>query len=195
MGVKERILEVALKLYNERGINAITTRHIAKELEISPGNLHYHFRHTSDIIEALYDEFVAQIEAQMAKFNLGQSIDMTYLYDLNSACFDVIYKYRFGFVNTGDIGYMVPAIRVKNNLLRARRRAQLDVLMNKLIQSGHLRNDLADSIWDALKNHLFILTDSYLSYIQTARQDSQESTKSEFLALYENLFFIYLAQP
>lgn len=195
MGVKERILKVTLKLYNERGINAITTRHIAKELGISPGNLHYHFRHTSDIIEALHDEFVAEIETEMAKFNPDKSIDMAYLFDLNSACFDVIYKYRFGFANTGDIGYLVPAIRAKNNLLRARRRLQLDVLMNRLIQSGHLRNDISDSIWDALKSNLFILTDSYLSYTQSDCHGSQESTKAEFLALYENLFFTYLARP
>jgi AcrR family transcriptional regulator len=53
---KEWILETACKLFNEHGTAAISTKRIAKEMGISPGNLYYHFKNKEDIILTLFDQ-------------------------------------------------------------------------------------------------------------------------------------------
>lgn len=54
---KDRILQVSLQLFNERGERTVTTNHLAAELGISPGNLYYHFRNKQEIIRELMDQY------------------------------------------------------------------------------------------------------------------------------------------
>lgn len=54
---KQRILELSLQLFNEQGERSITTNHICTALEISPGNLYYHFKNKGEIIKQLLLEY------------------------------------------------------------------------------------------------------------------------------------------
>jgi len=49
-----KILEVARDIVIDHGINALTMRRIAKQLDISPGNLSYYYATKKDLIEDLF---------------------------------------------------------------------------------------------------------------------------------------------
>ena len=63
MKTKDRIIKTAIKLFNDHGTKAITTNHIAKKLQISPGNLYYHFKNKFDIIRSISDKFHIELKS------------------------------------------------------------------------------------------------------------------------------------
>lgn len=56
MGTKDKILEKSAELFNNQGVNSVGVREIARALEISPGNMSYHFPKKEDIILALMEK-------------------------------------------------------------------------------------------------------------------------------------------
>jgi AcrR family transcriptional regulator len=58
---RERILEQSLALFNAHGVARVTTAEIAGELNISPGNLYYHFRNKEEIVAELCSGFEARM--------------------------------------------------------------------------------------------------------------------------------------
>ena len=61
MKTRDLILEVALVLLNERGESIVTSVDLANEMNISPGNLYYHFKGKEEVVEELYAQFHARV--------------------------------------------------------------------------------------------------------------------------------------
>ncbi|MBM7061128.1 TetR/AcrR family transcriptional regulator [Pseudomonas sp. UL073] len=57
MKTRDRILDTALQLFNQRGEPNVSTLEISNELEISPGNLYYHFHGKEPLVMALFERF------------------------------------------------------------------------------------------------------------------------------------------
>jgi len=66
---RTRILLTSLQLFNEFGEPNTTTNDIADATDISPGNLHYHFRRKSDLIDGLLAEFQADARSLLVAPN------------------------------------------------------------------------------------------------------------------------------
>lgn len=94
MSTKERILDAALALFNELGERKVTTNHIAAHLQISPGNLYYHFKNKQAIIFALFERYEARVLGilQIPANRSLQPLDkLNYL----QAVFRGLWDYRF----------------------------------------------------------------------------------------------------
>lgn len=99
---RERIVETALKLFNEFGEPNVTTTVIADEMEISPGNLYYHFHSKDEIVNALFAEYEKEIESLLtAPGNRPQGTEDIWLF--LHLLFETIWKFRFFYRDINDL--------------------------------------------------------------------------------------------
>jgi len=110
MKTRERILQTSLILFNELGEPNVTTLDIANELDISPGNLYYHFRGKEKLIPELFDRFEEGITSVL-KAPIENALSVQdywfYLYVL----FEEIYNNRFIYRDLSDLLQRFDSIR------------------------------------------------------------------------------------
>ncbi len=62
MTTKEKIMDVALHMFSERGYEAVSIRDICGEVGIKESTLYYHFKNKMDILDSLIAKFKDHIE-------------------------------------------------------------------------------------------------------------------------------------
>ncbi|MEM7509601.1 MAG: TetR/AcrR family transcriptional regulator [Bacteroidota bacterium] len=103
---KSRILESALELFNERGLKNTTLQIIADQLEISVGNLAYHYKNKPEIISAHNIDLQEKLKGALAHYrNFPNFLD--FQIQLNHI-FQVLKDYRYMFVCLGEIKSQSP---------------------------------------------------------------------------------------
>jgi AcrR family transcriptional regulator len=99
---RARVLAQSLRLFNERGEAHVTTGMIAAELNMSPGNLYYHFRNKDQIVEELFARFEERIGVQPGAARGGpEAIEDLWLY--LHLMLEAIWDYRFLYRNLDDL--------------------------------------------------------------------------------------------
>lgn len=138
MKTRDRILHTSLMLFNEEGEAHTTTMDIANEMDISPGNLYYHFKGKDQIIAELFQQYeialsstlTAPIEKPLSADHGNVEENWYYLY----VVLEDMYQYRFLYHNLDNILQRYPDIRRRFKRLIQLKRAALFSICQILIQ-------------------------------------------------------------
>lgn len=155
MKTRDRILETSLALFNGEGEAHTTTIDIANEMDISPGNLYYHFKGKDQIITELFQQYELALSSTLSapiqqplNADQGQVEDnWYYLY----VVLEEMYQYRFLYHNLDDILLRYPDIRRSFKRLIQLKRAALFAICQSLLEQ---------SIIDARDQQLLGLVDN-----------------------------------
>ncbi|QIP12862.1 TetR/AcrR family transcriptional regulator [Spirosoma aureum] len=163
MDTKAKILQAALKLFNEQGADVSTVRHIAKEVGISHGNLCYHFPNTDIIINHLYDQLVDQLSVRIGAVYATADQEMEVLIESAKASMAILHDYRFLMLDFAGIMRRIPELREKHRALVVKRKVVFRQILLQLRASDRMRGELYPGHDDDLLDQLFIVGDFWLS--------------------------------
>ncbi|MDR0181672.1 TetR/AcrR family transcriptional regulator [Lysobacter arvi] len=167
---RQRILDSALTMFNALGEPNVTTNHIADELEISPGNLYYHFRNKDDIIEQLFARFEERMDAALAAPQ-GRLPGLEDVWLQLHLVFECIWDYRFLHRDLVEILSRNRRLRLRFARILRRANEQAHTVMRGLLQAGIMRAS-KDELAATATNVLVIAT-FWLNYA-AARGDKDE---------------------
>lgn len=180
MGNRERILAESQRLMNERGAQAIGTTQIAEALQISPGNLYYHFKNKEEIVRTLFDDLEADFRDTLTE-DVGPPIGPTRFAGFYLRALNVMWSYRFFFGGTLHL------LRQDEELARRYRELQawgVDTL------EGIARQLVKDGVMDKLKGakglrsvatNTWLIWSNWVRFVQISSPD-QSIGREEMVA-------------
>lgn len=167
---RQRILDASLSMFNAQGEPNVTTNHIADELEISPGNLYYHFRNKDDIIEQLFAVYEQRMDAALvAPEDRLPGLEDVWL-QLHQV-FECIWDYRFLYRDLVDILSRNRRLRMRFARILRRADEQAHTAMRGLVQAGVMRASAEEL--DAAATNVLVIATFWMNYA-AARGDKDE---------------------
>jgi AcrR family transcriptional regulator len=97
----ERILETTLALFNRFGEPNVSTTLISAELNISPGNLYYHYPAKDELINALFDRFERELGELLNAGDDVRNVEDAWFF--MHTLFELIWQYRFLYRDINDL--------------------------------------------------------------------------------------------
>lgn len=193
MTTKEKILKVSVHLFNEKGISNITVRDVAGEMNISHGNLCYHYPTINHIIQALYNEYSQKVNAMLDALQPDENVFQTHT-DAIKTIFTLSYKYRFLYLHIVEIMKRLPSIQKKHYKLVESRKQQIRYFFDVLRKQGLYRDDLPDEQYELFILHCFLYGDFWISNSEILYRGPASKKIDFYVHGYLGLFRPYLTE-
>jgi len=178
MKTADRILLVALDLFNRQGASQVSSVDIALELDISPGNLYYHFKGKEILVKALFERYRLQLRKILQAPSEHQLTVEEFFYYL-FLIFECSHHYRFLYRNTADLIESFPELAHGVRQLLKEKDKVIGQVINQFIVQGDLVTkleqqkyivDLISMITTQATNHHLLMGDDINQgqYIQSS---------------------------
>ena len=168
---RQRILDASLMMFNAQGEPNVTTNHIADELEISPGNLYYHFRNKDDIIEQLFARYEERMDTALVSPD-GRLRDLEDIWLQLHLVFECIWEYRFLYRDLVDILSRNRRLRLRFARILKRAAEGASSGMKGLVQAGVMRASAAEV--EATATNILVIATFWMNYA-SVRGDKDEN--------------------
>lgn len=158
MNTKEKILLTAIDLFNEYGINNISTKTISEKANINSGNLYYYFKKKEDILFAIFNMIVDDFN-DLYEGNSNSVLGDEFLEYFLSLIVNTQRKYVFFYRDMFLIFLEFPEFKfIYKNKLKERKiliESILNIYVKKKYLKTSIRKDykeLIDIIWFTLSS-------------------------------------------
>lgn len=150
MKTREKIKLKATQLFNNKGFRNVTLREVAKELNISYGNVTYHFKTKKELITVLYDDMLTETKEVITTFNAD---NLFYgILEAPKLTFKISMKYLFFYIDFIEIKRSYQDIATKIDKDNEDRKLGYLQLLQQLQKEAILREELTIKDLDYLMN-------------------------------------------
>ena len=156
----QRILEAALDLFNRFGEPNVSTTLVAGELNISPGNLYYHYPAKEELINKLYEGYEAELNELLHASEGVHDVEDAWFF--MHILFELIWRYRFLYRDLNDLLSKNRHLETQFQLVLENKARAIRQLIAGLSRAGHLEIDAREV--GTLAHSMVVVLTYWLSY-------------------------------
>ena len=187
MSRKLKILETARKLFNESNTQAVTTNHIAKAMDISPGNLHYHYKNREEIIRLIYKQL--REEMTLSIDELPKTI--AELIEHQKRLIDIQWEYRFFFREMLFLFSRDPILEKQYIVDNVAHRGRIMHTLKSFVDNGEM--DIPnDKLFEYIADSILMSWQFYTSHMQTLGKQFTKQSAQEVIDYTTNAMLPYM---
>jgi AcrR family transcriptional regulator len=135
----ERILETSLDLFNRFGEPNVSTTLISAELNISPGNLYYHYPAKDELINSLFDRYEQSLSELL---HAGEGVrDVEDAWFFMHTLFELIWRYRFLYRDLNDLLSKNRRLETHFQWVLKNKTRSIEAMLDGMTRSGALAID------------------------------------------------------
>jgi len=156
----ERILEVTLELFNRHGVPNVSTTLISAELNISPGNLYYHYPAKDELINSLFDRYERALDDLLQAAEGVRNVEDAWLFF--HMLFELIWQYRFLYRDLNDLVSTNRRLETHFQFVLKNKSAAVKSLLDGLGAGGAMRIDMQAA--ETVATSMVVVLTYWLSY-------------------------------
>ena len=156
----QRILEAALDLFNRFGEPNVSTTLVAGELNISPGNLYYHYPAKDELINSLYDRYEAALNELLNAADGVRDVEDAWFF--LHTLFELIWQHRFLYRDLNDLLSKNRRLEVHFQAVLKNKTRAIRALLDGMGRSGAMRIDSRET--DATATSMVVVLTYWLSF-------------------------------
>jgi AcrR family transcriptional regulator len=156
----ERILGVTLELFNRFGEPNVSTTLISSELNISPGNLYYHFPAKDELVNALFTRYETALNELLSAAPSVHDVEDAWFF--MHTLFELVWQYRFLYRDLNDLLSKNRRLeaQIKDGLLH--KTTAFRTVLDSLEHEGILNITVSER--EATATHMVVMLTWWLSY-------------------------------
>jgi len=169
---QSRIKNTALDLFNVHGSANVSTNFIAEQSGLSRGNLHYHYRSKKELIQAIYDDMVAEVERGW--YGDEEQPTVNHMAKMFARQIDLIWRYRFLYRETVSLIRDDPVLAERMQEARERRIDAIVIFFEELVEAGVMMRPRSARSLRYLVIMTWIFSDNWLNFVDLHGTDEDE---------------------
>ncbi|OHX67866.1 TetR/AcrR family transcriptional regulator [Flammeovirga pacifica] len=188
---KQKIIQHSLVLFNENGISKASLRDIAKQADISVGNLQYHFKKREDIVELLYFELVDKLDNITA---LKTDDILKSFINIGSESITIFYDYRFFFLDFISIIRQHDKIKNHYSELSKHRKDSFLEMIDMLIDHGLFRKEELKGEYQSVYKRIEVISNFWFSSILIQSKTLSKKAIDDYSLVISQSVYPYLTE-
>lgn len=177
MKTKDRILIGALELFNTHAASEVTTNNIARELNMSPGNLYFHYKNKEQIIRELFKRLAQETNLiWKPQTKLAKKSEKIELVDFIDKNLELYWKYRFFHRELYTLRKKDPELSKLWRMHLKKLGRIMIILYKNWVRAGYMQPIQSKNEIEFVGELLFVSSNSFMQFFETVDRAPNKRT-------------------